>query len=288
MTTKHYVPTVQEMKQLGIPQRLLSDDGNFLWTTHTKILDQIDDEVIVHCYNKTWVGGDKSKFTIKVKDIDCQFNILHFVISVDNFIDNGESVEKTPKTKPTLIFDVDGVLINWMSQLPIFVRKYGIDPATVLKQFTAPSHLTASELFGISDSKIALEMIYRYNEEHGKYLTAFPDAVEHIHKLAKKYDLVALTKFGKTTDLWLIRNLNLETYFPNMFSELISIDLSESKIPYVKEIISRKHVVGFIDDQLENINDIKSSCDIPTVFLNRYDERSVVKTISDIEAHLEM
>lgn len=192
-------------------------------------------------------------------------------------------------TKPTIVFDVDGVLIQWTSQLPFFCAKNGIDPAFVLKQYTNPTHITASELFGIHNHKIANDLLSRYNMEHGKYMTAFPDAVENVYKLAKDYNLIALTKFGNTTDHYMIRKFNLETFFPRCFSELITIDGSESKIPYLYEIMGREYVVAFVDDQLENIFEVdqKARKSVQTIHLNRYADSADARSVADIRGIIE-
>ncbi|CAL9964051.1 unknown function [Vibrio phage K567] len=189
--------------------------------------------------------------------------------------------------KKTIIFDVDGVLIDWASQLPLFCKRCGIDPVLALKHFTAKEHVDVRDLFGIEQKYIAFELLDKYNLEHGKYMTAFPDAVDHIHKLAKEYNLIALTKFGDTTEHWLTRKFNLETFFPGLFSELITIRGDESKIGYVAAIQAEHDVVAFVDDQLENIEAIKRANGVLTVHMNRYDERADVKHMSDMMSFIE-
>ncbi|QIW90981.1 hypothetical protein COHAPHLL_00118 [Vibrio phage V09] len=186
------------------------------------------------------------------------------------------------KQKPTLIFDVDGVLIDWASQLPLFCKRCGIDPVRALKHFTAKEHVDVRDLFGVEQRSIAFDLLEKYNLEHGKYMTAFPDAVEHVHKIAKEYNLVALTKFGDTTDHWLVRKFNIETFFPGCFSELITIRGDESKVGYVAALQADHNVVGFIDDQLENIQAIGRATNLKTIHLNRYDERADVHHMSKL------
>ncbi len=188
--------------------------------------------------------------------------------------------------KKTIIFDVDGVLIDWASQLPLFCKRCGIDPVLALKHFTAKEHVDVRDLFGVNERHIAFDLLERYNLEHGKYMTAFPDAVEHIHKLAKEYNLVALTKFGDTTKHWLTRKFNLETFFPGCFSELITIGHNESKIGYVAGVQSEHDVIAFVDDQLENIEAIQRATSILCVHMNRYDERSDVKHMSEMNSYI--
>lgn len=199
---------------------------------------------------------------------------------------NTETTEKL--TKDTLVFDVDGVLINWLSQLPLFCLRKGINQKTVLEQYTSPHHLTPCELFGIKNEDRAIELLELYNLEHGKYMTAYTDAVIHIAELAKTYNLVALTKFGKTIHHHNVRKYNLETFFPDCFSELICTGFDESKSVYMHKII-RDHgkVVGFIDDQLFNIDNIKSHFpDITTIHLNCNDKNAQTDTIGDVTKFL--
>lgn len=188
--------------------------------------------------------------------------------------------------KQTIILDVDGVLIDWASQLPFYCQKNGINPVHALKHYTNPVHVDARDLFGVENTRIALEMMSRYNLEHGRYMTAFPDAVKNLHLLAKKYNLVALTKFGGTTEHYLVRKFNLQSFFPNLFKELICIDYYESKIPYVQNLVKEYDVIGFVDDQLENIIEIQRATSVPTVHLNRYDADADIKCIGDIEPFL--
>lgn len=188
--------------------------------------------------------------------------------------------------KPTIIFDVDGVLVDWASQLPLFCKRCGIDPVLALKHFTAKEHVDVRDLFGVEQRSIAFDLLDRYNLEHGKYMTAFPDAVDHIHKLAKEYNLIALTKFGDSTDHWLVRKYNLETFFPGMFSQLITINGNESKIGYVAALQAEHDVVAFVDDQLENIEAIKRGTSLLTIHMNRYDERANVSHMSTLAEYV--
>lgn len=186
--------------------------------------------------------------------------------------------------KPTIIFDVDGVLINWPSQLPFFCARKGINPKHVLKHYTTPTHLGGSQLFGISDHEIAAELMRTYNLEHGKYMTAFTDAVECIPELAKTHNLVALTKFGNTVEHYTVRKFNLETFFPGCFSDLTSIDYNENKSDYIEKIKEvHGNVTHFVDDQLSYIEDVRvHHSDIECIHLNRYADSADVSDIPEM------
>lgn len=200
--------------------------------------------------------------------------------------------------KDIIIFDVDGVLLKWESNLPFFCLKNGIDPVHACKAYSAANHLPADELFGVSDPEIGRELIRKYNlGDTGRYLAAFEDAVAHIHKLSKKYDLVALTSFGVGTEYWLNRKFNLEAFFPNCFKDLICIDLGESKIPYVQDIINKheslkQKVVAFVDDQSRNTDEIRRwstmyNKNIVVVKLNRNCADSDITDMGDLDKFIE-
>ncbi|AUR85813.1 haloacid dehalogenase-like hydrolase [Vibrio phage 1.081.O._10N.286.52.C2] len=187
--------------------------------------------------------------------------------------------------KPTIILDVDGVLIDWACQLPFFCKKAGIDPVHVLKHYTAPVHVDPCELFGIPDANLAYDLMDRYNLQHGKFMTAYPDAVDEIHKIARDYNLIALTKFGVTTEHWMTRKFNLDTFFPNCFSELITIGFDASKVGYVRKLSTNHDVVAFVDDQIENtdlISNAFANSEMKVVHLNRYDARADVNHMSKL------
>lgn len=197
---------------------------------------------------------------------------------------NNKEIFIKTETKDTIVFDVDGILINWLSQLPFFCVRMGIDPKMALKNYTRPKHLPASELFGIQNERIANDLLRKYNLEHGKYMTAFPDAVDHLHKLAKEYNLVALTKFGSSVEHYTVRKYNLETFFPGCFSELISIDYHEDKSSYFTQIANtHSRVIAFVDDQLEYIEDVRSHHpDVNCIHLNRYDDNADIQSVEQI------
>lgn len=186
--------------------------------------------------------------------------------------------------KPVLVLDCDGVLINWISRLPLFCISNGIDPTNVLKQFTSPKHIDATELFGIHDVSIAKQLLQRYNLEHGKYMTAYTDAVAHVHALSKKYDIIVLTKFGSSLEHYIARKYNLETYFPKCITELITIDMSTQKSEIMTDIITRHGVpVAFVDDQSEYLEDVKSvHPNVRCIKLNRDCDESDVRSFTEL------
>lgn len=184
--------------------------------------------------------------------------------------------------KETIVFDVDGVLLKWSSNLPFFALEHGIDPVKVLKAYSVHDHWHPCDLFGVDDTKIAYDLIKRYNSgKYGRYLSAYEDAVSSLYLLAKKYNIVCLTSFGVGTELWLNRKKNLEAFFPKLISHLICIDLGESKVNEMKLLMKEHKVVAFVDDQLYNIDAIKENCpDVLTVHLNRNDPDSQLKDMT--------
>lgn len=172
--------------------------------------------------------------------------------------------------KETLILDCDGVTLQWESNLPFFALEHGLNVENVLKAFGATEHISPMELFGVPTPELGMEMIALYNEgKFGRYLAPYADAVAGIKTLSKKFNLITLSSYGSNTTAWLNRQKNLQAFFPDCFSEVITIPLGESKVPYVRAIQDRLQVVAFVDDQLKIVNDVKNNCDILSIQLNR-------------------
>lgn len=154
----------------------------------------------------------------------------------------------------TLIFDVDGVLLNWMSNLPIFCRSVGLSAKGALKVYSSSVHESPCVLFDTDDEELAKELCKKYNESrYGRYLPAYQDAVRVLPLLAEKYNIICLSSFGNTTDAWLNRRCNLEAFFPDCITDLVIIP-HMNKLDELRRIVHQEEyynrtVVGFVDDQ---------------------------------------
>ena len=199
------------------------------------------------------------------------------------------------KEKPVLVFDVDGVLLHWPSNLPFFARDNGLRLKPVLANYTASIHVAFTEIFGVSNEKVAMGLANKYNlSSHGRYLAAYDDAVDNLYKLNSQYKLVIVTSFGDTVEHYSNRCRNLSAFFPNAFEEVICLGYGVDKST-VFDDIERNHgtIVGFIDDQLFNLDSIKKYAKANNkdqllnncIHLNRYDDNAEYSSMEEIVEH---
>lgn len=187
----------------------------------------------------------------------------------------------------TIIFDVDGVLLHWVSRLPFFCKDYNIDPSVALSLFFFNGHADLKDIFQQDNDADAFKMFIKYHDEHAHCLNAYPDAVHYFKDIAAKYNIVALTKFGTCDKHVEGRRQNLESYFPGMISELICIDPSLSKYNNIKCINERYDVVALVDDLTENLEHTKDFPNIIPVHLNRNDPSADIQCMSEVLPFIE-
>ena len=191
-----------------------------------------------------------------------------------------------------LVLDVDGVLLKWESNLTFFALENGIQIKGVLKNYSRATHATFKELFGIHDNKMADALFNKYNlSSHGRYLSAFDDAVESIYKLKGKYKLVILTSFGETVEHYTNRCKNLQAFYPNLFEEVICMKHGIPKSSMITNIIDNHgEIAGFVDDQIFNIDDVKQFAESREheilakncIHMNHYDENAQYRNMKDV------
>ncbi len=174
-----------------------------------------------------------------------------------------------------LIIDVDGVLLNWKSNLPFFMTQLGIQhKLNDLSLINTDIH--AHEMFKNTSTDETRKLIAAYTEhDSAKYMPAYEDAYSTLERLAKTHKIIALTKFGWSRTAWCNRQFNLSALFPHMIDELVSIEFHENKSVYIKDLQKRHDIEFFIDDRIENINDIKKNFpDICCLHVDRHNNQS--------------
>ncbi len=171
--------------------------------------------------------------------------------------------------KRTIIIDVDGVLLNWKANLPFFMMQLGMFDN--LNMNGSKTDSDARSLFmNVSEMQLG-KLIGAYNEhECAKYIPAYEDAYESLRALSDRYNVIALTKFSMSRTAWTNRVHNLNALFPNMISEVISIEYFDSKAKYVEKLRELHDVRYFIDDSQDNIREIKDAFkDIQCIHVDR-------------------
>lgn len=159
--------------------------------------------------------------------------------------------------KPVILTDVDGILVQWASGLPYFAQDYGIDTTNILKVITENVFMSPGQMFRCNE-ELGLKLMTEYNNsKYIKFLTGYTDAIEVINRLKDKYEFVAITALGTTDQALFNRLYNLNSLFPNAFSDILLVNYGESKTPHYLDVKVKhtKNLLCFVDDLAHNLED---------------------------------
>lgn len=149
--------------------------------------------------------------------------------------------------KPTLILDIDGVVLRWNSQLVAYLQTKGpVDPEISRK-------IMHNEYLDLSF--MDMDAIFEYHRSiFIEKLSPFEaTTVSSIKTLANDYNLVALTSFSADPQAQEARVRNLEMHFPGCFSEVIILPTLSAKKVELEILAQRLNVIGFVDDSPKHI-----------------------------------
>lgn len=176
--------------------------------------------------------------------------------------------------KPAIIFDVDGVLLDWFGSFKQWMRGQGIkidDDAQVAWNMT-------ETFVGLSESDIDAKVAEFNTSDHFGRLDHWPGALSAIMRLRTElpdFLFTALTGAGTSPKTTRLRALSIEE-FP--IDEMFIIPLGESKVPWLKRYDFKGSV--FIEDNARHASDGVSY--IQNVILldrpyNRVDTKDVIR-----------
>lgn len=157
--------------------------------------------------------------------------------------------------KPIILADIDGCLLQWLSKMPEFLMKKGIDPTKARECFASGEYLTAAQILGLPSDQ-AMELVREYNSSvYMRHLTPFKDSLAVVNLLKEEFDFVAVTAMGTHPLGAEYRMENLHFWYPNAFKGIHVVDLGESKYDILKEY----HKTFFIDDTPKHIKEAKDA-----------------------------
>jgi hypothetical protein len=148
--------------------------------------------------------------------------------------------------KPAVIFDVDGVLLDWFGSFKQWMRGQGIkidDDAQVQWNMT-------ETFVGLSEAEIDAKVAEFNNSEHFGHLDHWPGALAAIMQLRRSFSgalFAALTGSGITPKTTRLRASSVEQ-FP--IDEMFILPLGDSKIPWLKRYDREGSV--FIEDNAKH------------------------------------
>ena len=132
------------------------------------------------------------------------------------------------KNKPIILTDIDGVVLDWVGALKIFLQHSGIKTATpdptewhLDKWILAPNPNKVIDNF----NKTAM---------FGK-LRPFVDAKYMIPKLSNSFTFVGITSCSSDEETVVRRFNNIEDIFPGIFYNIHFLDLGDSKTDALNE-----------------------------------------------------
>lgn len=149
--------------------------------------------------------------------------------------------------KPTLILDIDGVVLRWNSRLVEYLQTKGpVDPELARKVLN-------NEYLDLSF--MGMDAIFEYHRSVfiEQLLPFEPTTVETIAELANDFQLVALTSYSADPQAQQARHRNLEALFPGCFTEVVILPTLSPKKTELRSLAARYDVVGFVDDSPKHI-----------------------------------
>lgn len=146
--------------------------------------------------------------------------------------------------KPTILVDVDGVLVDWFSRFPYFLERKGMPREKAIMMYAHSHWQTIEDLTGLPTAEAA-ELVDEYSRsKFMKYLTPYKDALIAVNHLKHIYDFVAVTAISNSPETIQHRTENLEFWFPGAFSKLHCVGLDGNKL----EILAKYKPTVWIDD----------------------------------------
>lgn len=156
-------------------------------------------------------------------------------------------------SKPIILQDVDGCVLDWLSKFPEFLVKKNLDPSIAASAYAQDAFLSPAQITGLPEPE-AMALVEEYNaSEYMKYLTPFKDALSVVNLLKEEFDFVAVTAIGRHESSAKYRMENLQFWFPDAFKEIHVVSIGESKY----DILKNYDRTFFIDDTPAHIAEAK-------------------------------
>jgi hypothetical protein len=149
-------------------------------------------------------------------------------------------------SKPNLLLDVDGVLLDWLSGFEIYLLQQAPE---LHRDFTGLEQAdNLEQLLGMTDDQMH-EWIDRFHhDDRFEYLTPLPGAQKALQVLSDWCHMSCITASGSSTLSSQMRKRNLYAVFGNVFQDIICVDRSIDKPAHLAS-----YDPGYwVEDQLKN------------------------------------
>lgn len=160
-------------------------------------------------------------------------------------------------SKPVLLIDCDGVLLNWFSKIPDFLSSKGINGDHVLP-FILKNDLTSLEfLFPSASSEASEALFLEYN--HSDYMADLsimePGADTILERISHFFDLIVITNISSSIEAHNLRTENLIRRYGDIFKKVICLQPHTDKSDVISEYVKNHNVSLWIDNSLTHVNE---------------------------------
>jgi uncharacterized HAD superfamily protein len=147
-------------------------------------------------------------------------------------------------TKPILLLDVDGVLLNWIDGFEQFLTKHHPH----LQHQQVQEYTNLSQKLGVDQATVDQLVEDFHLDDVFENLEPLPGTELSIKVLAKWFDMVAITACGTDLKIQKARSKNLTQIFGDVFSDIFCTDTFEGKAEYLKNF----EPTWWIEDHVSN------------------------------------
>ena len=161
--------------------------------------------------------------------------------------------------KPVITTDIDGVVLNWASNLPFFAAEFNLPTDVAVQMLIDEKFRSPAEMFQCSRA-VGDEILKQYNSSKWiRGLKGYTDALIHINEMKDKYDFVAITAIGTDFSIAMNRMSNLNVLFPGAFKDVLICDHNQSKdvLFYNAKAKYGDRIVCYVDDLSKHCQDAR-------------------------------
>lgn len=161
------------------------------------------------------------------------------------------------KKNGVIVFDADGVILNWLNGMIHFLKAKGLRYTHLLNNGNA--FYTFEEIFQ-SDDKEYIDRMYKefMESESLRHMGRYKEeSHEVLQDLAVDHTLLVLTCIGRTEHIVKCRTEEIHRLYPDCFSDVFCIEMGESKqesLEYLNDVYDG-NVLAFFDDRSVHIKE---------------------------------
>lgn len=169
-----------------------------------------------------------------------------------------------------LVTDVDFVLLDWVYGLKPFLESKGISSEHLESYKGSTYYPCLSELFFNDCEETNLKLLHEFNDsEYIKHLPIFEEGShEHLGEISENIKVFALTCLGTGEEQKQSRWQNLRDHYGDIFEDTICIPVRTSKEPYLRELMEKYEIIGYVDDREKHLQEA-INCNITPLLYKR-------------------